>query len=135
MSEHHHSHLYRERQARLLVCLVFVLLRAADALVIYYSFFPSNPLPFLRGLTVGSVLWTTVLLGGVWRRQVWARYFLIGVNWCFIALLSYPLLLAWGRSEPAASSPYLLIAGGLLLYTAGNTILIRSRRIRHFANA
>lgn len=88
----------------------------------------------LRGLAIGALLCTTVLLIGVWRRLRWARYVLAGLSWGYVALLCYLVLQAWDELTPSLSSPYLPLAGGALLYACANAILVRSRRVRHFAN-
>jgi hypothetical protein len=121
------------RHARLFIAAAFLLQRCGDGLVIWYTFLRENPTFLLRGLAIGSSIWTTTLIIGVWRRRRWARYVLTTVNWCTIAIFAYTLLHWWDRLESAASGPACVLAGGVMAYVGANVILIRSRRVRHYA--
>jgi hypothetical protein len=56
------------------------------------------------------------------------------MNWAFIALFSFIVLQASSAVQPALSNPYVAVIAGVICYAAANVILVRSRRVRHFAN-
>jgi hypothetical protein len=128
-------HRGRVLHGRLLLILVFLLTRAADAILLYYTFQPSNPFPTLCGWTIGHALWSTILVIFVWRRQMWALLVLLGVTALNFLIFCVPVLSATGRQEPAASSPWHLVVWGLALYAVGGAVLLGSRRIRRLAAA
>jgi hypothetical protein len=134
MSEHPHDRSHRTRHARLFLVLVFVLQRLGDVAVILFTFLPVNSVSLLRGVAIGSLVWTSALLVGVWRRLRWARYALTTFTWGYIVVFTFCVLQAWNEVEPVPTNPYLLLIVGVTLYSAANLILIRSRRVRHFAN-
>ncbi len=134
MSEHPHERGHRTRNARTFLAIAFVLQRLGDAAVIWFAFQPSNSALLLRGVAIGSLLWTSVLLIGVWRQLRWARYLLTAFNWGYIMVFSFLVLQAWSEVRPTITSPYVAVILGVLLYGGANVILVRSRRIRHFAN-
>ncbi len=114
--------------------IVFVLQRLGDAAVIWYTFLPSNS-AWLRGVALGSLVWTTALLVGVWRRFRWARYLLTSFNWGYITVFTFCVLQGWNEFQPTPTDPYTVLTAGIVLYFGANVILVRSRRVRHFANA
>ena len=124
---------HRKRVARGLLLMIFLGLRVADCLLFWYLSRPGNASALMSGAVVGSILWTTTLLGAIWRRQSWARYVLITFNCGFIALFSYPVLVAWGTRELAPTFEYQLIITAVVLYSTATALLVCSRRIRHLA--
>jgi hypothetical protein len=134
MPEHLHDRGHRTRHARTFLIVVFLLQRLGDVAVIGFTFFASASALLLRGLAIGSLMWTTVFLVGVWRRLRWARYVLTGFGWAYAVLLCGWVLSAWDELKPILRNPYLALVAGAILYVAANVILVRSRRVRHFAN-
>lgn len=72
---------------------IFLLLRLADVGFIYFAWHPENPIPLLKGVVLGSILWTTVFIGGVWQRRAWARYFLVAAIAGVIAVFALALIM------------------------------------------
>ncbi|HYR58065.1 MAG TPA: hypothetical protein VEO95_05530 [Chthoniobacteraceae bacterium] len=135
MTEHTHERGHRTTHARLFLVIVFVMQRLADAGVIWYTFLPAKSVFWLRGIALGSLVWTTALLIGVWRRFRWARYLLTSFTWVYLAVLTFHILQGWNELDLTLSDPYTALIAAAVLYLAANAILIRSRRVRHFANA
>lgn len=123
----------RKRVAKGFLALIFVALRIADALLLFYVALPGNESALFTGAVAGSILYTTTLIVGIWRRQSWARYVLITLNWAFTAVISYPVFVAWGRRELSMTLPNQLLVAAVVLYAASTALLICSRRIRHLA--
>src|SRR5206468_1807144 len=92
MPELLHERGHRTGHARLFLVVVFVLQRLADAAVIWFTFLPVCPWSLLRGVSIGSFVWTTALLVGVWRRLRWARYLLTSFNWGYITVFTFCFL-------------------------------------------
>ncbi len=132
MSEPLHDRVHRTRYARHFLAAAGMLQRLGDAAVIWFTFSVDNQMLLLRGAAIGSLLCTSVLLIGVWRRLRWARYVLTGLNWGYIMVFGFCALQGW--KNPTLSEPYIALIAGVLLYAAANVILVRSRRVRHFAN-
>jgi hypothetical protein len=134
MSDHPHDRGHRTRHARSFLAIAFALQRLGDAAVIWFTFQPINTMPVFRGVAIGSCLCTSILLVGVWRRLRWARYVLTGLNWAYMAVFSFWVLQSWNEVSPPFSNPYLALITGVLCCGGANIILLRSRRVRHFAN-
>ena len=134
MTEHLHDRGHRTGHARLFLAAAFLLQRLGDAAVVWFAFAPGNPTLLLRGIAIGSLLCTAALLIGVWRRLRWARYVLTGFNWAYVTVFGFWVLQGWKDVKPTASDPYAALIAGVLLYAAANVILVRSRRVRHYAN-
>jgi hypothetical protein len=135
MTDHTHERGPRIAHARLFLVVVFVLQRLGDAAVIRLTFQPVFASSLLRGVAIGSLFWTTALLVGVWRRLSWARYLLIGFNWLYVAAFTYAVVNRWPAITVQFSDPFVAATAGVILYAGANVILIKSRRIRHFASA
>lgn len=116
------------------MALAFCLQRLGDAAMIWYAFQQANPLSVLRGASVGCSFWTTALAIGVWRRLRWARYVLTSFTWLYVFLFSVAVLQSWDALTRAFLSPYLAAIAALLLHTGANVMLVRSSRVRHYAN-
>lgn len=134
MAEVVHERGHRTRYARAFLVAAGLLQRLGDAAVIWFTFSASNSVLLLRGIAIGSLLCTSVLLIGVWRRLRWARYVLTGFNWSYITVFGFRVLQAWAEVTPTWLDPYATLLAGVLLYAAASVILVRSRRVRHFAN-
>ena len=124
---------FRIWHARLLVFVVFVLLRAGDVVFTLFGFSPDNPVPAMRGVALGAALAGTVCLAALWRRQIWSRYVLIFLNWAMVGVFSMPGLMILDSPPPRPLGLFGQLAAGLVLYIAGNIVLISSRRLHHLA--
>ena len=111
---------------------IFIALRAGDAALLTFAFHPLNEYPVLKGLSIGSVAWTTMLLIAIWRRQEWARILLITLISLSIAVFCFVLLLM----DPTVTriAPVHLIVSGVLLHGAVLFPLARSRKIHHLVS-
>jgi hypothetical protein len=124
---------HRKRVARFYLIIAMLAMRGADFLLLWYLSLPGYSSALFIGAIVGSILWTTALFIGIWLRQSWARYILIGFNCVFIALFVYPIFVAWGMREVRFTMPLQLLTAGVLLYAGATTLLVCSKRIRHLA--
>lgn len=129
-----HDRGHRKKHARTFIAIAFLFQRLGDAAVVWFTFQPDNSTLLLRGVAIGAAMCTTVLIIGVWRQLRWARYVLTGFNWGYITVFSFRLLQEWSEVPPALMHPLSAVAAGVLLYGGANFILLRSRRVRHFAN-
>ncbi len=134
MSAHEHFRSHRLRLARPFLAIVFILQRIGDGVVIYAESLPTSENPVLRGLAIGSLIWTTALLIGAWRRLAWARYVLIAVSSISVVGMIFAALAHWEEYTFARLDPRSFPLAGAALYLAAMVILIRSRRVRHFAD-
>jgi hypothetical protein len=134
MSGHMHERGHRTGNARLFLAIAFLIQRMGDAAVIWFAFSPENPALLLRGVAIGSGLCTSVLLVGVWRRLRWARYVLTGFSWAYVAIFGFRALQAWAEVKLVPADPHAVLIAGVILYAGATVILVRSRRVRHFAN-
>jgi len=126
-----HRHQRRKRIARLYLCGVFLLILAADALLLRFAFSDSNPFPLLKGVLFGQVLAATVLVGGVWRRRAWSRYVLMGLLGLTVAIMGLVLLIIGTRPDLTGPYTYQLLCGGIALIVAADVWLILSKRLQY----
>lgn len=117
-----------------MLCL-YAILRVGDVGFLKFSFWPGNPIPFSRGVVLGGVLVSTVLVAMLWRRQAWARYLLIGVNWLMITVFCSAAVMLVDTGFVGMGEPLKAMGSGLLLYLVVNTTLIISGRIQRLATA
>lgn len=135
MPPDHQTHRHRRRIARYYLAALFVALRMADALLLVYAFDDVNPWPFLRGQVAGIALATTLLMLGIWRRQMWARYSLIFVMWYQVVLFSICLLIAIQEPQLMFRRPIAAGLAGVFIYIVSNIVIIRSRKIQALAHS
>jgi len=111
-----HSRKHRITAGRIWVCVVFLILTGAHYLLYKYSNSPVNSFPITRGLTAGCVIWTTVLLGGMWMRYSWARYALITI--ICLTIIGFGILAMIDASATPGPLPHHVRIGveGLLVY-------------------
>lgn len=127
-----HAHPNWKLRARLWICVLFLLLCAADYLLLTFS---NNPFisyrqPMLFGLAVLGALFTKFLLVGMWRRVSWARYALGTV--LAISLMGFAIAMfaiAGGNVERPAGLLKKPLAG-MALQMLVLLPLARSRSIR-----
>jgi hypothetical protein len=130
--KHWHHSRHRSRGGRLWLVAIFIALRAGDAALLKFAFHPLNEYPVLKGLSIGSIAWTTLLLIAIWRRQEWARILLITLISISIAIFCFVLLLM----DPSVGSaaPIRLIISGVVVHGAVLFPLSRSRKIHHLVS-
>lgn len=131
MSHTPHSHLYRRRAARIYLVGILLLIGAADALLARFALHPRSP--WLLGVLFGQSLSSTLLLIGVWRRQMWSRYVLIGVLFGTIAIFSLAALMLNSTPEIPLRPALVMLVPGIASLIAANTWLIVSKRIQYLA--
>jgi hypothetical protein len=120
------------KSARLLLVIIFFMLRIPDALCFYVTLNPSHPAPAVRANIVITALWTTAFLIAMWFRRRWARYPLIAFAAYVvfvIGLVIYSVLLA---GIAFRHDVLIAFAIQLVFYLAAVTILVRSRDIKSF---
>jgi hypothetical protein len=126
--------MHRVRTARVLVVVVFFILRAGDACFWLFSLDRANPWPAMMGVIVGSLLATTALLVALWRRSTWSRIVLIGLLWMLIAVFSFPGLLLTGESASGSRRALIPLVAGVLAYVTANVVLISSHRLHRLGS-
>ena len=122
-----------KRAARIWLALIFVLLRVADAGLAFFAWHPVNPWPLLCGLVIGSVLWTTILIGFVWNRRSWARYALATVMLLIIGSFSLALLTLTTSWVKENLQPACVCGAALAIYALCLVPLSRSAAIHRLA--
>jgi hypothetical protein len=77
-----------------------------------FSFDRTNTYPISQALTVGSIIWTTVLFGAMWLRYGWSRYVTITMI-CFaiIGFCSLALIVRSESIDPLAGLMKLVVIG------------------------
>ena len=131
---------YRRRgtTAKRLLLLIFVMMRATDALVFYFTYHTPHPVPAMRGNIFILVLWTTVFSGAMWMRKRWARYALL-VCICYLVFISSLVFTTVIPMWMSVGTPLILgpvVASGIQLaaYFVSAVILIRSRAIKSYCD-
>ena len=135
MSEDHSRHTHRKIVARLWLLLIFLFLRGADVLLIWFAFHPFNPWPSLRGLSIGSAIGTTALFVGLWRRSSWTRYVLVSVIIITGIVFALPYLIFLDNPVAGDEEPKKAVLAGVVVYFLCAVPLIRSRRIHYLASS
>ncbi len=128
-SEYHSVSDALKHTGRIWMVWILIALRLADVGFIYFAWHAENPMPLLKGVVAGSVLWTTVLIVFVWQRRAWARYFLIAVIVGTIAL--FALTIVRLLNDHVGNDPQLFQAGAAAIFVYGASLipLGRSRAI------
>ncbi len=114
-------------RGKVLLVVIFCVLRGVD-LLMYFGTTGSDKTRLLASI-ITTGIWTTALLVGIWKRQNWARYFLIVL--VLLGVFAYALFTPDVVQDKGTGSPLLavfIIAGAA---NAGIAFcLIRSRHIR-----
>src|SRR5688572_5170668 len=131
----HHSHAHRKRVARFYLAGVFLLIIAADLLLLRFAFSGWNPWRTLIGLFIGQTIAAILLIAGMWRRQTWSRYVLIALLWITIGLVSLVALLVGSNPQLANPTVYLVIGTALVLLILANVWVITSKRLQYLVTA
>lgn len=113
---------------------IFAVLCCANVLLWFYASHRVNPWPILRGQVVGCALANTLLLVGIWRRQMWARYVLIVMLWYVVAIFGISALFIVGKPDDFERMPVIAVGAALAMHVGMNVLLIRSRKIQHLAH-
>jgi hypothetical protein len=134
-TEFHSVSAHLKRHGRSWMIAIFILLRLADVGLIYFAWHPENPMPLLRGVVLGSVLWSTVLIGCVWQRKAWARYFLIAVLVGVVVLFALALIRMLTDHVRHQPEPMEAAFSALAAYIFCIVPLARSRAILRLSTA
>jgi FtsH-binding integral membrane protein len=129
----HHRHAHRKHMARMYLIGILALICAADVLLFWFTFSQHNPWRIMVGLMFGQVVGSILLLGGIWKRNPWARYVLVVLNFGVISIFAMQALFLTGRPEVGDQRMLSLIWIAIGLLTIANTWLIRSKRIQYLA--
>ncbi len=122
-----------KRAAKLWLAAIFILLRAADAGLAFFAWHPVNPWPLLRGLVIGSLLWTSILIAFVWNRRSWARYALATVMLGVIFSFSLAALTLSSNWLPENMRPVCVGLGAVCIYAFCLLPLARSPAVYRLA--
>ena len=135
MSDDHSRHSRRKLFARIWLAVIFLLLRGADVLLVWFAFHPFNPWPSLRGLAIGSALGSTALIIGLWRRSPWTRYILLSVIILTGLIFSLPYMILLNNPVAGDTQPKQAVLTGVITYFLCAVPLIRSRKIHYLASS
>jgi hypothetical protein len=124
--------LKRKVWARIWILVVFLILMAGQWYFYRFSMDSMNTYAVSKGMTFGCALWSTVLLGAMWLRYGWARYFLI-VLLC-LAIIGFGAVALLLKSEMLSPipGPTRSVIFGLLLYTLALVPLGASHDLRNY---
>lgn len=117
-------------RARLWVCVIFLLLCAADYALLRFSYDPFNPVPLITGLAILNALGTKLMLIGIWRRMAWARYALGTMLLLSISGFSIILFVMIGGDVPRPKGLTRKPMAGIALQALALIPLAKSRSIR-----
>ncbi len=112
--------------------MILLLASGAHYFFLKFSFDRLNTYDISKGLTIGCIIWTTVLFGAMWMRYAWSRYVMITMI-CF-SMAGFCLLAMLVRSESVNPLPQLmkLVVFGVGLYAVALIPLSASSSLRHF---
>lgn len=136
-SSHTHESVgeHMKRKGRNWMVILFLLLRLADVGFMYFAWYSENPMPFLKGVVIGSILWTSVFIGGVWQRMAWARYLLIATITGTLTLFTLALIILLSDSIPNDETIMLGAFLSILVYAFCIIPLASSRTILRLATS
>ncbi len=124
-----------KRVGRNWLVVIFLLLRIADLGFISFAWHAQNPIQLLKGVVLGSMLWSSVFIGGVWQRKAWARYLLIAVLVFVIAAFTFGLVILLSDNVPNDDAQLLTVVGAILGYVFCTIPLVRAHTILRLATA
>lgn len=112
--------------------VIFLIITGAHYFLYKFSFDRLNNYEVSKGLFVGSVIWTSVLLVAMWLRYTWARYVMITM--ICLSMAGFASLAMMVRSESVNPLPQLmkLVVYGAGLYAVALVPLSASVALRHF---
>ena len=122
----------RKIWARIWLAVTLLLITGAHYFFYKFSFDRLNNYEISKGLFVGCVLWTTVLMGAMWLRFTWARYVMITM--ICLGMVGFGVLAMLVRSASVNPLPELmkLVVFGIGLYAVALVPLSASSTLRHF---
>ena len=135
MSDDHSRPSRRKLVARIWLAVIFLLLRGADVLLVWFAFHPFNPWPSLRGLAIGSALGSTALIIGLWQRSPWTRYILVTVIILTGLIFTLPYMILLNNPVAGDTQPKQAVLTGVVIYFLCAVPLIRSRKIHYLASS
>jgi hypothetical protein len=111
---------------------MFLVLMGGNFFLYRFSTDSLNTYGSTLGITIGSALWATVLLGAMWFRNGWARY-VLGTLVC-LAILWYSGVILVLRGETVVPMPNATraVVEGLLCYAVALIPLGASHALRDF---
>jgi len=118
------------RRGRVLLILIFCVLRVADALVCF-SGPASARSPAVAAVLIGA-LWTTSLMVGIWFRQEWCRWALMVV--LLLSILSAMFFLRDAFDLPVHAGPILVLLVIALINSGAAWGVIQLRDIRRLTS-
>jgi hypothetical protein len=124
-----------KRVGRNWLVVIFLLLRIADYGFFIFAWHAENPIQLLKGVVIGSVIWSTVFIAGVWERKAWARYLLITVLVPVIAAFTFGLVILLSDNIPNDNSLLLTVFGSILVYAFCIIPLVKSHAVLRLATA
>ena len=124
-----------KRVGRNLLVIIFLLLRIADCGFFSFAWHAQNPIQLLKGVAIGSVIWSSVFIGGVWERKAWARYLLITVLVLVVAGFTFGLVILLSDNIPNDDAQLLTVFGAILVYVSCTIPLVKSHAILRLATA
>jgi len=120
--------------ARPLIVVAFLFQRLGDAAALVALSEATGSETLLRGMAIGGLVCSTVLAIGVWRRLRWARYVLTTLSTLYVFGMSFAGLRSWEAYTLEQMDPRSLPLVSAAFYLLATAIMVRSRRVRHFAN-
>ena len=124
-------------RARLWICVLFLLLSAADYLLLRFTYDRDNPMlsmtglaPLISALAVLGALGSKLLLICLWRRLAWARYALGMLLAVSIVGFSMTLFFITGTNLPRSQGLLKKPVVAMILQAVALVPLARSRSIR-----
>ena len=124
-----------KRVGRNWLVIIFLLLRIADYGFFTFAWHAQNPIQLLKGVAIGSVIWSSVFIGGVWERKAWARYLLITVLVLVVAAFTFGLVILLSDNIPNDDAQLLTVFGSILVYALCTIPLVKSHAILRLATA
>ena len=119
----------RRRNGRIQLVCAYVLLRAGDALLLWFALQPINQYPVLIGALFGGFIGSTALTAAVWLRQIWSRYVLLALLWLMVLAFSVPLMGFTESLQDFRRPPVFALLGGIGLYLCALLLLTFSNAI------
>ena len=124
----------RAQAGRRMIAGLWCLLRLGDLPLAWLAFRAIDPAPQLRTNTIVAILWTTVLLIALWKKQRWARYVALILLGCFAALYGFTIsiiIVSVARGEAVIIGERIFAIGmAAACYLIACVMLLRSRSIK-----
>ena len=125
-----HSSQGSDFRGRLWLILIFLALRGIE--VVTYLLVPEENNSRLIGSIINNAIWSAALLTGIWYRQNWCRYILIGL--LLVTVVTLMIVLPDALVLLGDDLIVVLLAGITLAYVAIVWVLISSPDIRRLTD-